>query len=59
MLVGLLDQIVSLSLIVVRGHDTDGDIVYLEDVDETTANPPQGEPEPNSDAIVDEEIAAY
>jgi MFS family permease len=33
--------------------------VYLEDIDETTANPPRGQPEPTSDTIVDEEIGAY
>ena len=38
---------------------TNRDEVYLEDIDETTANPPRGATEPTSDSLVDEEIGAY
>ncbi|KAG0647000.1 Proton-coupled folate transporter [Hyphodiscus hymeniophilus] len=43
----------------VEGKITDSVLVYLEDTDETTANPTRGDTEPTSDTIVDEEIGGY
>ena len=34
-------------------------IVYLEDNNTTTPNPPRGATEPTSDTVVDEEIGAF